>query len=176
MKKIITRSLVIIFSIGMLITGLLNIFLQMHLDKKEFQRITEEHFWQIEHILEENKEDISSVEKEFAQNCIAHARAAAYISRHFPEMIESREECIKVAELLQIDELHFFTPEGVIYAGTHPEYYGYSFSSGEQMAFFALMLGDYSMELCQDIEPNTAENKLMQYSAVWSRITRESCR
>ena len=36
------------------------------------------------------------------------------------------------------------------------------------MQFFLPMLKDRSLELVQDIEPNTAEGKLMQYSAVWN--------
>ena len=38
----------------------------------------------------------------------------------------------------------------------------------EQMAFFAPMLTDKSLQLVQDAGPNTAEGKNMQYSAVWS--------
>lgn len=42
------------------------------------------------------------------------------------------------------------------------------FHPGEQMAFFAPMLTDKSLQLVQDAGPNTAEGKNMQYSAVWS--------
>ncbi|MCE2604307.1 hypothetical protein LH384_35025, partial [Pseudomonas aeruginosa] len=35
------------------------------------------------------------------------------------------------------------------------------------MKFFLPMLKDKSMQLCQEVTPNTAENKLMQYIAVW---------
>ncbi|MDD6330190.1 MAG: hypothetical protein PUB27_06560 [Firmicutes bacterium] len=38
----------------------------------------------------------------------------------------------------------------------------------EQMALFAPMLTDKSLQLVQDAGPNTAEGKNMQYSAVWS--------
>lgn len=47
------------------------------------------------------------------------------------------------------------------------KYFGLNFRSGEQMQFFLPMLSDRSLELCQDITPNTAEQKLMQYAAVW---------
>ncbi len=40
--------------------------------------------------------------------------------------------------------------------------------SGEQMQFFSPLLEDYDLELAQDVTPNTAENKEMQYVAVWS--------
>lgn len=35
------------------------------------------------------------------------------------------------------------------------------------MNYFLPMLEDSSLEMCQEITPNTAENKLMQYAAVW---------
>lgn len=124
---------------------------------------------QIERIIKEEEKELVQVKKDYAEECIIRARAAAYIAQHYPSVIRNQEECKLVASLLQVDELHFFTTDGVIYAGTHPEYYNFSFSSGEQMAFFAPMLKDHSLELCQDIVPNTAEQKLMQYAAVWSK-------
>ena len=54
-----------------------------------------------------------------------------------------------------------------MFSGSVPKYYNYTFESGEQMKFFLPMLKDKSMQLCQEVTPNTAENKLMQYIAVW---------
>lgn len=73
----------------------------------------------------------------------------------------------KVANLLDVDEFHLFDPDGTLYGGSQPKYFGLNFRSGEQMQFFLPMLSDRSLELCQDITPNTAEQKLMQYAAVW---------
>lgn len=73
----------------------------------------------------------------------------------------------KIADLLQVDEIHVFDKNRRIYAGSMPKYYGYTMDSGEQMNFFKPMLEDTSMELCQEITPNTAEGKPMQYAAVW---------
>lgn len=167
MKKLITKSLLVIFAAGMLVTLALNFYLQIFLDTKAFRETASDNFWQIEQIIKENEKELKKIKEDFAEDCIVRARAAAYIAQHYPAVIEDMEECKLVASLLQVDELHFFTTDGEIYAGTHPEYYGYNFSSGEQMAFFAPMLKDHSLELCQDITPNTAEKKLMQYAAVW---------
>ena len=168
MKKIITKIQVLIFSIGLIVTVLFNFVLQISMDMQEFRESSKENFRQIEQIVEENEQEIERIKQEFAAECVLHARAAAYIVQQDPTVIEDQEECKLVASLLGVDELHIFNREGVIYAGTHPEYYGYSFESGEQMNFFAPMLEDESLELCQDITPNTAEKKLMQYAAVWT--------
>lgn len=42
----------------------------------------------------------------------------------------------KIADLLQVDEIHVFDKNGRIYAGSMPKYYGYTMDSGEQMNFF----------------------------------------
>lgn len=36
------------------------------------------------------------------------------------------------------------------------------------MYYFKPILNDKNLELCQEITPNTFENKLMQYYALWS--------
>lgn len=167
MRKILTKSLVLIFSVGMLVSLVMNFFLQSYLNRKNFLKNAQERFIQIERIMTEKEQELKKVKEEFSEDCIVRARAAAYMAQVFPEIIENQEECKRAAELLQVDELHFFNPEGEIYAGTNPKYYGYNFHSGEQMEFFLPMLQDSSMELCQDITPNTAEQKLMQYAAVW---------
>lgn len=168
MKKIMIRGLIVIFAVGMLITLLFNVLLQTYFEKKTFQDTTAENFWQIENIIKNNDIKLSRLKAELAETCIVRARAVAYIAEKHPEIIDDIEECKMVASLLQVDEIHFFNQEGSIYAGTNPEYYNYSFSMGGQIGYFEPMLDDYGMELCQDITPNTAENKLMQYAAVWS--------
>lgn len=167
MKKIITKSLVVIFFVGIVITLVSNCFFQVFREIEDFKETAEEHFVQIERILEKEEGELAKVKSDFAEDCIIRARAAAYIAQHYPSVIENKQECELVASLLQVDELHFFDADGMIYAGTHPEYYGIGVTSGEQIGFFAPMLEDQSLELCQDITPNTAEAKLMQYAAVW---------
>ena len=72
--------------------------------------------------------------------------------------------------LKNISECNYtFDETGKIYAGTHPKYYGLTFDSGKQISFFKPMLSDKSFALVQEITPNTAESKPMQYSAMWSK-------
>lgn len=124
-------------------------------------------FWQIRQILLQNEEEVRQIETDHEKSCFITAKAAAYIIENNPDVITNQEELKKITEFLQIDELHFFDPDGNLYAGSEPKYFGLNFASGEQMAFFLPMLKDQSLELCQDITPNTAEEKLMQYAAVW---------
>ena len=168
MKKVISKRLVQILIVGILIVAGVASCFQVIQAKKKFRKTAMDNFGQIESIIESNDTKLEMIKEEFADKCIIRARAAAYIAQQSPENITNIEECRKVASMLQVDELHFFNPEGEIYAGTNPEYYGYNVYSGEQIGFFQQMLGDYSKELCQDITPNTAEGKQMQYAAVWT--------
>lgn len=151
----------------MLCTLLLNCMLRVQIIHNSVREKSLELFWQIENMLEKNTQDLLQIKRDFSEDCLIRARMAAYVAQHHAQVVTDRAEAQRIAELLQVDELHFFTPEGEIYAGTHPEYYHLNFHSGQQMQFFLPMLADRSLELCQDITPNTAEQKLMQYAAVW---------
>ena len=48
------------------------------------------------------------------------------------------------------------------------KYFGYSFDSGEQMAYFKPMLKDKKLTMCQDVTPNTSEAKEMMYAIAWN--------
>lgn len=118
-------------------------------------------------ILENNDAEIEKLRGNLQDDYFIRAKAAAYIVQNQPEVVGDLEETRKIAALLRVDELHFFDTEGRLFAGTEPKYFDYTFHSGEQMQFFLPMLEDTSLQLCQEVTPNTAESKLMQYIAVW---------
>ncbi len=125
-------------------------------------------FVQIEQLLEENQQDLDKTKEEYSLTCLKNAEAIAYIIESNPAVMESVEELKRIADFMEVDEIHIFDHTGRIFTGTHPEYYDFTFDSGEQMNFFKPMLKDKSLKLVQDITPNTAEEKMMQYSALWS--------
>ena len=144
-----------------------NILVQMSMLHTNQQENAQEAFGQLTQLIETNQQDIARSTEEFSEKVIQSAQIAAYFVKDHPEMISNLEYSRELAKTLDVDEIHYFTPEGEIFAGTHPEYYGYTFSSGAQMSFFLPMLDDQSLALCQEITPNTAEGKEMQYAAVW---------
>ena len=118
-------------------------------------------------VVERNKESIQDYNASLKEEFIIRASSVSYIVENDGGYEENPEKLKELAKILMVDEIHLFTPAGVIYGGTSPEYYGYSLYSGDQMAFFLPMLSDYSLSLCQDIMPNTAEEKMMMYAMVW---------
>lgn len=125
-------------------------------------------FDQIEQLLEENQRDLLKVQSEYRNTCLSNAEAIAYMVEQSPTILEDTDELRRLARMMEVDEIHFFDATGRIYAGTHPEYYDMTFDSGEQIGYFKSLLKNTDLKLCQEITPNTAEGKHMQYSALWS--------
>lgn len=144
-----------------------NIGFQMYIHHENQKASANEMFRQVGLLIETNEKDMEEVKNDFSERCIRAADMAAYFVQYNPEVKDSLERTRELAKKLDVDELHYFSREGKICGGTHPEYYGLSFDSGEQMSFFLPMLQDPSLKLCQDITPNTGEGKQMQYAAVW---------
>ncbi len=168
MKKYIVIRLVVLV---LIIVGIfMSVWMYAMLDSafNEFNEEANGHISQIEEILAENDETVYQLQEDLRQDFLIRANAVAYMIQYNQDVIYDIEQLEHIAKLLQIDEIHLFTPQGEIYSGNVPDYYGFTFESGEQMRFFLPMLYDYDLELAQDITPNTAESKEMQYVAVWS--------
>lgn len=167
MKRNIAKRLLVAFVAAMLVMTASLTGAQLVMAFQGESARADEMFTRIERIIASNDANMNSLEDDFGQTSLTRARAAAFVlnSLTFEEM--TQEKMLEVADLVDVDELHVFSPQGEIVYGTVPAYYGYTFDSGEQMQFFRPMLSDSSLEMCQGIEPNTAEGKAMQYAAVW---------
>lgn len=167
MKRAITIRLCIVIAVSMIATAALNYYLQIKSAKEVMYSNAELRINQAMEILEKNDAEIEALNQDLEEDYFIRAKAAAYIVQNHPEVIGDLEEIRKIASLLQVDELHLFDTAGVLFAGSEPKYYNYTFASGEQMQFFLPMLEDKTLQLCQEMMPNTAERKMMQYIAVW---------
>lgn len=119
-------------------------------------------------IIEKNQKNEADMIESLKEDFIIRAKAVSYILDAKPEAEYDEEELQKIADLMGIDEIHLFNETGTIYSGTVPKYYGYSFDSGEQMAYFKPMLENKMLTMCQDVTPNTSEGKKMMYAITWN--------
>lgn len=119
-------------------------------------------------VIDKNESIESEFVKSLKDDYIVRAKAISYIVDAKPEVEYDVDELQKIAGLMSVDEIHFIDDTGTIYSGLLPKYFGYSFDSGEQMAFFKQMLNNYDLTLCQDVTPNTAEAKEMMYAITWN--------
>ena len=171
LRGIIVSYLTRITIVMMVVIFISFAFLQMLSATNQARKDAASIFYQIEQILTKNQDELEELETSYSESCLKNAESIAYILQYNPEILNQNDlvELFKVADFCQVDEIHVFDPSGEIIFGTNPEYYGFTFDSGEQMQFFKPMLSDYDLELVQDIMPNTAEGKMVQYSAVWSQ-------
>lgn len=119
-------------------------------------------------VIDKNESSEEQLIDSLKDDYIVRAKAVSYIIDAKPEVEYDIEELQKIARLISVDEIHLFNQKGVIYSGSIPKYYGYSFDSGEQMAFFKSMLKDKNLTMCQDVTPNTSEAKEMMYAITWN--------
>lgn len=169
-KKNLKRWIKVIISIVIAVTcGLLiELFIQVEGNKRTAEKTSEMLLNQIVGIIEKNEQDEEVVLEALKEDYIIRAKAVAYIIDQKASRNISVEEFNKIAKLMSVDEIHLFDKTGAIYNGSVPEYYGYSFDSGEQMGYFKPMLKHKALSMCQDITPNTAEGKSMMYAITWN--------
>lgn len=123
---------------------------------------------QVVSIIKKNEVSEKELIRSLKEDYIVRAKAVSYIIDAKPEVENDTEELKKIAKLMSIDEIHLFDTKGKIYSGSIPKYYGYSFESGKQMAYFKPMLKNKKLTMCQDVTPNTSEGKSMMYAITWN--------
>lgn len=123
---------------------------------------------QIEQVLDTNEKRTEAFTKSLKEEYIARAHAVSYILEKNPKIEDDVDEIKRVANLVSIDEIHVFDETGHIIAGTNPEHFGLSFDDGEQISYFKPMLEDKTLEMCQDMTPNTGSHKSMMYAICWN--------
>ncbi|WP_432642462.1 GGDEF domain-containing protein [Acidaminococcus sp.] len=121
----------------------------------------------IVNIIENNEQNEKALVDSLQEDYVIRAKTVAYIIDAKPEAEYDVKELNKIASLVSVDEIHLFNQKGFLYSGTIPKYWGYSFDSGEQLTFFKPMLEDKSLTLCQDLMPNTSDEKKMMYAMTW---------
>lgn len=107
-----------------------NIRLQSYMKHESQRESAYEVFAQIKQLIEMSEKDLENDKKDFSEKCIQAADMAAYFVQHYPETKTDLRHTRQLAEKLQVDEIHYITPEGEV---------------------FLPMLEDKTMKLCQEI-------------------------
>lgn len=166
MKKQIAKQLSVFVITVLILLLALNSFLQYNEVVLAEEETAISTIGQIEDILITNDINIETLTESLQEEYVIKVQTTAYILDNIE--ITTPEEYQELADMLSVDEIHVFNEDGVIYEGSVESYFGYSFDSGEQMSFFLPLLEDKTLTLCQDITPNTAEDKDMMYIATWN--------
>ena len=119
-------------------------------------------------VLDKNESSEERFVKSLKDDYIVRVKTISYIVDAKPEVEYDIDELQKIASLMSVDKIHFIDETGMIYSGSIPKYFGYSFDPGAHMAFFKQILNNYDLTLCQDVTPNMAEAKEMMYAITWN--------
>ncbi len=168
MKQYILSRLAILIVFLSVLLMMVSAFLQFKSATENFKNSAAMQVERMIAIVNDNSQNIDQLQEELKDDYLIRAKAASYIISSNEQVIDDIEQLNIIAQLLQVDEIHLFNPEGFLYAGNVPDYYGLSMEDGEQVNFFAPMLDNYDLEMAQDVTPNTAQAKEMQYVAVWN--------
>ncbi len=168
-NKIYSMKYAYIISAVVIVAMLLLQFVLLRVNyAREAKSTTTAHLNQVEAIIEKNKAQEESLMSSLKDDYIILAKAVSYYLDHNKTAIFSISELQKLCVLMAIDEIHIFDAKGRIFSSSVPSYIGYSFESGDQIAYFKPMLEDKALSMCQDITPNTADSKPMMYAITWS--------
>ena len=162
-RKILVLSITIVALVLSLETCILK-----YVNEKNAQTTSKVLLDRVIAVLDKNESSEERFVKSLKDDYIVRAKAISYIVDAKSEVEYDIDELQKIASLMSVDEIHFIDETGTIYSGSIPKYFGYSFDSGEQMAFFKQMLNNYDLTLCQDVTPNTAKSKEMMYAITWN--------
>ena len=166
-KKRKLNKLIVLILCLILVALFIQVGIVYRINNKNTAKTSEALLDRVVSIIEKNEQNEQDMITSLKDDYTVRARAAAYIIDAKPEVERDVTELKKIAELLGVDEIHLLDDTGTIYSGTVPKYYGYSFDSGEQLAYFKPMLTDKELTMCQDMTPNTSEGKQMMYAITW---------
>ncbi len=169
LRQLINRYLYVITFILIIFSTMIVSYVQIKLTQNHHYDEALDTLSQIEQIIQANAQELEEIKAEYRETCLLNAKVVSHILENDPSMITDIEELRTLAKHLEIDEIHIFDDTGCIIGGTHPDYYGLTFHSGEQVSFFLPLLTDKSLQLVQEITPNTAVGESMQYSASWNK-------
>lgn len=168
-NKIFKRNVTIAVLVFVISAIIVEVNILSFSNKRQVFKTAQAMLEQVDSIITANEKSEENTLKLLKAEYIETANTVAYILDNNEAAKSDNEELIKIAKMMNIDEINLFDENGVIFYGTHLNYCGVSFDSGEQTAFFKPMLEDKTLTMCQDVTPNFAEGKSMMYAITWNR-------
>lgn len=168
MQKIIRKYFLLIMVVAT-ITILLFHYVMVGITlSNEKERSFQNKLDQMISVVKNNDIELETLTESLNEDYLTRARAFAYLIEKDSRILENTDELQKISELLNVDELHVSDEYGTIQYSSVSKYVGLNFHDGQQMQeFLPLLDDDLAVEyIVQEVQPNTAENKMMQYVGV----------
>lgn len=168
MQKIFTKYIVIILTTAIMLILLINFLINWHrLEDQQFDTFQIK-IDQIIHTLESNQTELELMNENLNEDYFTRAKAAAYVLDRQEEVVMDVSEMQYLAELLDVDELHYIDENGIIASASVSQYIGMNMADYDQTRPFLAILesDDEDAYLIQEAQPNAAAGKIMQYIGV----------
>ena len=165
-QKIFTRYISYVVAVALLAILALNWGLQGRNARKQMVQNSALKLGQISQTIDNNEVELRNLKESLSEDYLTRAYAFAYIIEQNPSVLDSQQELERIAELLNVDELHVIDENGILFAGSIPLYFGMDFHTTDQTKEFLSILDDPDSYLVQEIRPNGYEQKVFQYIGV----------
>lgn len=170
--KLITKTtipIIIILLISMsAITGLSFRF-EQQLINNIAEGLTASKIEEVAASIESQKNEIEQIKQELNKGYLEKAKTVAFIIEEKPQILDSQERIQQLAKELNIDEIHIVDENGIIVAGSVPDFFGYDFNSSDQTKPFLAAITDKNFELAQEPSERGIDKTLFQYVGVARR-------
>ena len=130
---------------------------------------TTDYIYRIKGMITQNTLDRKTVQGRLNEDYTAKLHVAETIISGRPDVDWNAENLQELCSFLGVDEINIFDETGTIIGGSVPKNYGFSFDSGEQLAYFKPMLQNTQAIMHQGITPNTMDSSLMAYYIQWNK-------
>lgn len=167
--KLITKItlpiiLILIVSISA-VTGI-SFYFEKQLIDKNIESLTSGKVEEALHMLESQDNEIKQLKGDLNKVYIEKAKALELIIEEKPEILESQEKITKLAETLDVEEIHIVDEKGFIKWGSVPDFIGFDFASSDQTKPFLAAITDKNFVLAQDPSERGVDKALFQYIGV----------
>ncbi len=166
-RSVIRGRLVFIAAIALIVMLAVLIVADVMLGNTFASRMVEETFSKTEHILRENWAKLEEIEEKFNKAGILEAREVAFLLQHAPEIIEEQDIATlkKVAGLAGSIEINLIDPNGEIFFGTRPEFYGKKIGDMEEFKEYETMIKDHTLELVPEANGMDGDIIIVRFAA-----------
>lgn len=170
MQKIFIKNTIFILTSAIFLILFIDLFITWaELKNQQFETFN----WKIEqviHTLESNDKELETLSKSLDDDYLTRAKAAAYVldSPNVSDESMDVSSMQYLAMLLNVDELHIIDENGIIISSSVAHYIGIDMADYKQTREFLTLLDseDEDAYLIQEMQPNGAEKKMIQYMGV----------
>ncbi len=168
MRKIFRKYIILIITVAIALILVGSIHFSKATVEEQQRRSFQIKLAQMIHTLKINQDEIEANKMNLEADYLTRAKVANYVVEQNEEMLHSSSELNKLAELLDVDEIHIIDENGIITYSSVAKYVGLDFHDGEQTEDFLILLDDSSGVdvVNQESQPNMAEGKVMKYIGI----------